>query len=71
MPDSEDETEDFYNYAGSLTTPPCSEGVRWFVLKDRITISHKQVDEFSHFVHGANARPVQPLNDRTVSSNDD
>lgn len=71
MPERENEAEDFFNYAGSLTTPPCSEGVRWFVLKDRITVSHKQVEEFSHFVHGMNARPVQPLNDRTVSSNDD
>ena len=71
MPEGEDESEDFFNYAGSLTTPPCSEGVRWFVLKDRITVSHEQVEEFSHFVHGANARPVQPLNDRTVFLNDD
>lgn len=71
MPGHKDEAEDFFNYAGSLTTPPCSEGVRWFVLKKRITVSHQQVEEFSHFVHGANARPVQALNDRTVSKNDD
>lgn len=71
MPEGEDEAEDFFNYAGSLTTPPCSEGVRWFVLKERITVSHEQVEEFSHFVHGANARPVQALNDRSIYSNDD
>lgn len=71
MPKGKDETEDFFNYAGSLTTPPCSEAVRWFVLNKHITVSHKQVEEFSHFVHGANARPVQALNDRTIYANDD
>jgi carbonic anhydrase len=62
----------YYNYAGSLTTPPCSEGVRWHVLRGKITASHPQVEEFGHFVTDhltgfiGNARPVQPLNAREV-----
>ena len=71
MPRHKDEADDFYNYSGSLTTPPCSEGVRWFVLKKRISVSHEQVEEFAEFVHHGNARPVQGINDRTVYDNDD
>ena len=71
MPGRDNEAEKFFTYAGSLTTPNCSEGVRWFVLKKHIRVSHKQVEEFSHFVHGENARPVQPQNTRTVYSNRD
>lgn len=61
---------DYFNYAGSLTTPPCSEGVRWFVMDDSISVSAEQIEKFSHFVHGANARPVQPQNARVVYEND-
>lgn len=67
----------YYSYPGSLTTPPCSEGVRWHVLSNSITASHEQVREFGHFVtdHATgfvgNARPVQPLNTRRVLRNDD
>ena len=55
----------YYTYTGSLTTPPCSENVTWFVLKLPADASAGQIEMFrTHYSH--NARPVQPLNDRTV-----
>lgn len=56
---------EFYRYAGSLTTPPCTEGVRWHVLHEAIEVSAAQVDEF-RALFPLNARPVQDLNGRTV-----
>jgi carbonic anhydrase len=54
-----------YTFTGSLTTPPCSEGVTWFVLKAPVQVSAEQVAAFSkRYPH--NARPVQPLGDRVV-----
>lgn len=55
----------YYTYGGSLTTPPCSEGVTWFVLKHPSHISAVQLSQFAHR-YAMNARPVQPLNGRTV-----
>jgi len=55
----------YYTFEGSLTTPPCSEGVRWFVLKQPVELSKSQVAQFTRIFH-SNARPVQPLNDRIV-----
>lgn len=57
---------DYYRYDGSLTTPPCTEGVRWLVLKRSVTASPKQVEAFQHLMHHANNRPVQPVNARVV-----
>jgi carbonic anhydrase len=57
---------DYYRYDGSLTTPPCTEGVRWLVLKKSVTASAKQVEAFEHLMHHANNRPAQPLNARVV-----
>ena len=56
----------YYTYTGSLTTPPCSEGVTWLVLKTPVEISGAQIDRFVHF-YKHNARPIQPLNGRVVS----
>lgn len=56
---------DFYRYSGSLTTPPCSEGVRWLVLKDVVEASAEQIDRFNQAI-GPSARPVQPLYARNV-----
>ena len=56
----------YYTYTGSLTTPPCSEGVTWLVLKTPVDISDAQVRKFEKF-YKHNARPVQPVNDRIVS----
>ena len=55
----------YYAYSGSLTTPPCSEGVRWIILQTPATISAAQVESFTDRFP-RNARPVQPLNDRVV-----
>lgn len=56
---------DYYRFDGSLTTPPCSEGVRWLVLKQPLTVSLEQVKQFNTLI-GDNNRPVQPLNARLV-----
>jgi carbonic anhydrase len=53
----------YHRYQGSLTTPPCSEGVNWVVMNDPIEVSAEQIEKFSAIV-GKNARPVQPLNGR-------
>lgn len=55
----------YYTYMGSLTTPPCSEGVLWMVMKTPVHISPEQLDIFSRF-YPMNARPVQALNGRII-----
>ena len=55
----------YYQFMGSLTTPPCSEGVLWMVLKQPVQISPEQLRLFSQ-LFPYNARPVQPLNGRVV-----
>lgn len=57
--------QDYYRFAGSLTTPPCSEGVQWHVLKQPIQASRDQVDAFVDIV-GRNNRPVQRLGHRLL-----
>ncbi|MEK7679483.1 MAG: carbonic anhydrase family protein, partial [Deltaproteobacteria bacterium] len=52
---------------GSLTTPPCSEGVKWHVLKTPIQMSEAQIKAFSE-IFKMNSRPVQPLNSRKVAA---
>lgn len=54
-----------FSYSGSLTTPPCLEGVSWFVMEEHQTVSTAQVGHFVELL-GMNARPVQPLNDRAL-----
>jgi carbonic anhydrase len=56
---------DFFSYEGSLTTPPCTEGVRFFILKTPVNISREQI---SGFPFKMNARPVQPQNGRIITS---
>lgn len=58
-------TRHYYAYAGSLTTPPCAEGVRWHVLSTAVTLSPAQLQAFQA-LYPMNARPVQPLNGRSV-----
>jgi len=55
----------YYTFPGSLTTPPCSENVTWFVLKNPQAISKGQAEAFGK-IYAHNARPVQPLHDRKV-----
>lgn len=54
-----------YHYMGSLTTPPCSEGVQWLVFKDPIYLSGAEIAAFSSKI-SPNNRPVQTLHDRKV-----
>lgn len=54
-----------YRYDGSLTTPPCSEGVTWIVMTTPIQLSPAQIAAFTQLVSGNN-RPIQPLNGRPV-----
>ena len=63
----------YYTYSGSLTTPPCSEGVRWFVLTDPVYVSSSSVPAFQRVLvnspnnfYPRNNRPIQPLNGRAV-----
>jgi carbonic anhydrase len=56
----------YYRYNGSLTTPPCSEGVRWFVMKEPVTASKAQIAQFTEVMPHPNNRPVRPLNARTI-----
>lgn len=62
-----DETH-FFHYQGSLTTPPCTENVLWFVLETPVEISQAQVDAFLAVVH-ENARPVQQVDNRILVRN--
>ena len=54
-----------FAYHGSLTTPPCTEGVHWIVMKEKILIAQAQIDQFVALV-GHNARAIQPIHDRKV-----
>lgn len=54
-----------YRYVGSLTTPPCTEGVQWLVMCQPVNIAQVQVDKF-RTIFSANSRPRQPLNGRQV-----
>jgi carbonic anhydrase len=64
----------YYTYSGSLTTPPCSEGVRWFVLKNPVFVSQAAIDRFHDIIaqfpnyngFPDNNRPVRLLNGRAV-----
>jgi carbonic anhydrase len=55
----------FYNYEGSLTTPPCTEGVQFYILKAPVDISKQQLAKFPFKL---NARPVQALNGRKIAA---
>jgi carbonic anhydrase len=56
---------DYYTFAGSLTTPPCSENVTWFVLKQPVTVTRREIERFSN-LYRHDARPTQPLYGRVV-----
>lgn len=59
------EIGDTYRYDGSLTTPPCSQGVQWIVRSERIALSPAQIDILTERYEG-NARPAQDLGDRDL-----
>jgi len=55
----------YYTYMGSLTTPPCSEGVLWMVMQQPVTISNEQIAVFSR-LYPMNARPIQSAAGRLI-----
>ena len=55
----------YFRYRGSLTTPPCSEGVEWIVMAEKRQISPEQMSAMVSHLHNNN-RPVQPLGDRQI-----
>jgi carbonic anhydrase len=57
---------DYIYFNGSLTTPPCTEGVRWCVLKTQPTVSKGQAQALLEAIKGPNNRPLQPVNARPV-----
>jgi carbonic anhydrase len=58
----------YWTYLGSLTTPPCTEGVRWFVMEQPITVSTDQLKVFSSLFR-INSRPIQDTHDRMIEAN--
>lgn len=57
---------DYYRFDGSLTTPPCTEGVLWLVIKQAAIASKPQIDQFTKVMGHPNNRPLQPVNARVV-----
>ncbi len=57
---------EFYRFSGSLTMPPCTEGVIWIVLKENAEVSPAQIEKFKEVMGGPNNRPVQPIHARVV-----
>ena len=57
---------DYYRFNGSLTTPPCTEGVRWIVMKKPVTLSKTQIEKFAKIMHMHNNRPIQATNARMI-----
>ncbi len=55
----------YYTFPGSLTTPPCTEGVTWYVVETATEISAEQLDWFAK-LYPSNARPIQPANGQTI-----
>lgn len=59
------ENRQYYTYTGSLTTPPCTQGLKWLLMKGVVHLSTAQLEEFSAH-HGHNNRPLQPIGNRIV-----
>ncbi|MBK8523259.1 MAG: carbonic anhydrase family protein [Betaproteobacteria bacterium] len=56
---------EYYTFSGSLTTPPCSEGVLWLVMKQAVHLSKEQIADFAR-IYKNNSRPIQPANGRVI-----
>jgi carbonic anhydrase len=55
----------YFTYMGSLTTPPCSEGVQWVVMRTPVTMTPEQIELFAR-IYPMNARPAQPVAGRRI-----
>jgi carbonic anhydrase len=55
-----------FRYGGSLTTPPCSEGVNWLLMTTPVELSMQQLTALDSLFERGNNRPVQPMNDRAL-----
>jgi len=66
------EERGYFAYKGSLTTPPCSEGVEWMLLKEPVSLSRRQIRKFKIALRLScceqNNRPTQPLNGREIEA---
>jgi carbonic anhydrase len=59
------EDRTYYTYMGSLTEPPCTEGVTWIIMKTPLLVTPQQIHSFGQ-IHNNNVRPLQPQGDRIV-----
>ena len=59
----------YWTYPGSLTTPPCTEGVQWFIMEQQMTVSRSQLNTFSA-IYMMNTRPLQELNGRRLEADE-
>ena len=59
----------YWTYTGSLTTPPCTEGVRWFVFEEELALSRDQLRTFGT-LYRMNARPIQEPHGRKIEANE-
>lgn len=60
------ENQTYYTYTGSLTTPPCTEGVQWFIFKNSVDVSLKMIEDLRKIMPVNNFRNVQQLNGRVI-----
>lgn len=59
--------EPYFTYSGSLTVPPCTEGITWFVFETPRSLDQAQLDRLHATMHGPTNRPLQPRGDRAIA----